>query len=118
MRRRLIAALVGVALGTLLLYAGPRAFMIADMIREREEIGLDRTAGLVAEAIDQRLDAGLAVEEVHLSGLLVGRDDCRSRWRRPTGPCCGPAPSTIEPPANGGRWSTAGPSRWPSPPEP
>ena len=85
MRRRLVAALVGVALATLLLYAGPRAFMIADMIRAREEVGLDRTAGLVAEAIDLRLDEGLAVERSHLDRLLVDRDDLQITVERPDG---------------------------------
>ncbi len=75
MRRRLIAALVGVALGTLLLYAGPRAFMITDMVREREELGLSRTADLVAEGIELRREAGFEVDEALLSQLLAGRDD-------------------------------------------
>lgn len=75
MRRRLIVALVGVAVGTLLLYAGPRAFMIADMIRDREQLGLSRTADVVAEAVDLRLGAGLDVDDADLEQLLAGRSD-------------------------------------------
>lgn len=73
MRRRLIAALVGVALATLLVYAGPRAFMITDMVRDREQLGLQRTVTLVAEAIDLRASAGLPIDAPRLEPLLGGR---------------------------------------------
>jgi signal transduction histidine kinase len=81
MRRRLVVALVGVALGTLLLYAGPRAFMITDMVREREELGLERTASLITEAIDLRLAGDLPVDRRQLDSLLTGREDLAIRAR-------------------------------------
>lgn len=85
MRRRLIAALVGVALGTLLLYAGPRAFMITDMIREREELGLSRTADLIAEGVELRRNARLPLDETHLTRLLGDRDDLQITVSTPDG---------------------------------
>lgn len=81
MRRRLVAALVGVALATLLLYAGPRTFMISDMVRAREELGLTRTADLVAESIDLRLREDLVIDEGQLESLLGGRSDLEIRVR-------------------------------------
>lgn len=78
MRRRLIAALAGVAIATLLLYAGPRVFMISDMVRDREETGLQRTANQVAEAVDLRLGADLPIDEQSLA-QLVARDDVEVR---------------------------------------
>jgi len=54
MRRRLIAALTGVAVATLVLYAVPRSLFLAEMVRDREELGLARTADLAAEALDRR----------------------------------------------------------------
>ena len=66
MRRRLLAALVGLAVGTLLLYAAPRALMIAELARDAERQALDRAADVLAAAAaldgaDPRLEALLAV---------------------------------------------------------
>jgi signal transduction histidine kinase len=70
MRRRLIAALVGVAVVTLLLYAAPRAFMIAGLVRHQEERALDRSADLVAQTINLRLEEGEAVHVGTISDLV------------------------------------------------
>lgn len=78
MRRRLIAALAGVAIATLALYAGPRALMLSDMVRDREEIGLERTADQVAEALELRLASGLPVDGASLA-RLAARDDVELR---------------------------------------
>jgi len=75
MRRRLIAALTGVAVATLVLYAVPRSLFLAEMVRDREELGLARTADLAAEALDLRLEADLPIAEADLEVLLQGRDD-------------------------------------------
>jgi signal transduction histidine kinase len=70
MRRRLVAALVGVAVVTLLLYAAPRAFMIAGLVRQQEERALDRSADLVAQTIDLQVAAGEPVDPVTLGALV------------------------------------------------
>lgn len=71
MRRRLIAALLGIAVATLVLYGGPRTFMIADLVRDQERDKLDRTAWLVAEAIDIRIENDLPVDEEVVTDLLA-----------------------------------------------
>lgn len=69
MRRKLAAALVGVAIGALLLYVVPRAFMTASLVRQHEQRLLDRTADLVAADIDARIREGTAVTAVSLAEL-------------------------------------------------
>lgn len=85
MRRRLLAALVGVAVATLLLYAGPRAFLIADMVRDREQLGLDRTADLIVDAVDVRDATGLPTTEADVRALIRGREDVGVTIVRPDG---------------------------------
>jgi signal transduction histidine kinase len=80
MRRRLIAALAGVAILTLLLYAAPRAFMIAGLVRQQEERALDRSADLVARTVNLRLDAGEAVDDVLLGELVRGSEEILVRF--------------------------------------
>lgn len=84
MRRRLIAALAGIAIATLALYAGPRVFMISDMVRDREEVGLERTTDQVAEALDLRQSTGLPVDGPSLAPLAA-RDDIELRLSLPDG---------------------------------
>lgn len=74
MRRRLLAALAGLAIGTLLLYAVPRAFVLSDMVREQERRKLERTADLLEEVLDYRLVAGLRID-ASTTNFLVGPDE-------------------------------------------
>jgi signal transduction histidine kinase len=70
MRRRLVAALAGVAIVTLLVYAGPRAFMIADLVRQQEGRTLDRSIELVAATLADNLRRGGPVDEALLRPLV------------------------------------------------
>ena len=71
MRRRLVAAIAGVAILALLLYAVPRAFMIADMVRDQEQRSLDRGAMVLAQTIDRRLADGEPVDAAALRALVT-----------------------------------------------
>jgi signal transduction histidine kinase len=75
MRRRLVAALTGVAIVTLLLYAGPRAFMLAGLIRGQEERALGRSTELVATSVEARLLAGVPVDEAFLRELVADGEE-------------------------------------------
>lgn len=54
MRRRLIAAFVGVAVLAVALYAVPRSFVLAGLIRSQEQHRVEDTATLTARLIDGR----------------------------------------------------------------
>jgi signal transduction histidine kinase len=71
MRRRLVAALVGVAVVTLLLYATPRAFAVDDLLRRQEEVALRRSADLMEQIVARRLAEGGDVDE-RLARQLAG----------------------------------------------
>jgi signal transduction histidine kinase len=70
MRRRLVAALAGVAIVTLLVYAGPRAFMIADLVRQQEERALDRSVELVAASLADSRRRGDEIDPELLRSLV------------------------------------------------
>ncbi|HEX2577102.1 MAG TPA: histidine kinase dimerization/phospho-acceptor domain-containing protein [Aquihabitans sp.] len=55
MRRRLLAALAGLAIFAMLLYAGPRTFVIASLVRDRERTVTDRAADLMATTVGRRM---------------------------------------------------------------
>jgi signal transduction histidine kinase len=70
MRRRLVAAFVGLTVVSIVLYGIPRAFILADMVRsshrEQVELGADLTAALVSE----RVAGAGTVDAALLSGTV------------------------------------------------
>lgn len=70
MRERLVVAFVGLTLVSLALFAVPRAYALADLIAEQDQRSAERTAILVADVVDARLDAGLTPSEEMLAELL------------------------------------------------
>lgn len=74
MRRRLVFALAGVAIVTLLLYATPRAFMVADFVRRAETKSLQRSLALITRATDERIAAGQPVDTAFVQHLAQRRE--------------------------------------------
>lgn len=74
MRERLVIAFVGLTLAVIGLYGIPRAYFLADLVRERETITLEHTATLVAALVDERTAAGGSVDLALLDQGLVAAD--------------------------------------------
>lgn len=74
MRERLVAAFAGLTIIVVALYGVPRAYVVADLVRDQEQERLDRTAELVAAAVGERLAAGAAgspVDSAYLDGIAA-----------------------------------------------
>lgn len=74
MRERLVATLVGLTVAVICLYGVPRAYFLADLVRDNEEAGLDQAATLVATVIDERIAAGGTVDRRLLRPGLSAAD--------------------------------------------
>lgn len=70
MRDRLVATFVGLTLLLLALFVVPAAYVVADVVQDQEQARADRTASLVAAALDDHLDAGGTVDRDYLETLL------------------------------------------------
>ena len=70
MRRRLVAAIAGVAILTLLVYAVPRVVIIADLVRDQEQRSLERSADVIARTIERRVNDGEPVDAAVLLSLV------------------------------------------------
>ncbi|KAA1416857.1 HAMP domain-containing histidine kinase [Nocardioides humilatus] len=69
MRERLVAAFVGLTIVVVGLYGIPRAYVLADLVRDQEQSRIDRTADLVSVAVEERRDADLKVDVDFLDSL-------------------------------------------------
>lgn len=69
MRRRLVSAFVGLTIVVIALYGIPRAYVLADLVRSQEQSRVDRTAALVAVAVEERWQAGRTVDPGYLDEL-------------------------------------------------
>lgn len=74
MRERLVIAFVGLTLAIIGLYGVPRAYFLADLVRDEETTSLQHTATLVAALVDERTAAGGAVDLDLLEEGLVAAD--------------------------------------------
>lgn len=74
MRERLVAILVGLTVAVICLYGIPRAYFLADLVRDNEEADLEQAATLVAALIDERLAAGGTVDRALLRRGLTAAD--------------------------------------------
>lgn len=70
MRERLVVAFVGLTLASLALFAVPRAYATADLVAEQDQRSAERTAVLMADVVDARLQAGTTPSESMLAELL------------------------------------------------
>ncbi|MEZ0580345.1 histidine kinase dimerization/phospho-acceptor domain-containing protein [Nocardioides sp. MH1] len=69
MRERLVAAFVGLTILVVALYGIPRAYVLADLVRDQQQERLDRTTELVAETVAERRAAHGKVDSAYLDGL-------------------------------------------------
>lgn len=70
MRERLVAAFVGLTFVVVALFGIPRAYILADLVRDQQQDSLDRTTELVAVAIDERRDSHQKVDTAFLDTLV------------------------------------------------
>jgi signal transduction histidine kinase len=77
MRERLLAAFVGLALLTTLLYGVPRAFIVADQTRASETRSLERQADAVVASVDTTDRLGIEPDLVSLTAGLAGDEGLR-----------------------------------------
>ncbi|PWN03026.1 hypothetical protein DJ010_11695 [Nocardioides silvaticus] len=95
MRERLVAVFVGLTIVVVALYGVPRAYYLADLVRDQEKDQVERTADLVAAAVDERRAAGRPVDPDYLDRLASEHEAIRvsvdgevvgtSRWSDPEG---------------------------------
>ncbi len=65
MRERLVATLVGLTIAVIGLYGIPRAYFLADLVRDRETTEVERTATVIALLVVEReADGGVVDEEL------------------------------------------------------
>lgn len=75
MRERLVIAFVGLTLAVIGLYGVPRAYYLADLVRDQDTAALEDSADLLAALIEERLQPGTETDEIDdallRSGLVV-----------------------------------------------
>ncbi|MGO4255701.1 sensor histidine kinase [Marmoricola sp. RAF53] len=74
MRERLVVAFVGLTVLVVALYGIPRAYVLADIVRDQEHAKVDRSAHLIAVAVVDHRAAGAPVDAVYLN-TLTGSDE-------------------------------------------
>lgn len=77
MRERLIGILVVLIVGVVVLYAVPRAYFTADLVRDHETETIDRTADFLEARIESRVLSGTPVDRTTLESALDGTDGAR-----------------------------------------
>lgn len=77
MRERLIGILVVLIVGVVVLYAVPRAYFTADLVRDHETEIIERTADFLEARIDSRTLSGTPIDATTLESALHGTDGAR-----------------------------------------
>lgn len=77
MRERLVLAFVGLTLAVIGLYGIPRAYFLADLVRDQQSDALTAAAVSLDAVVTERLDNGGEVDEELLVNGLVGADRVR-----------------------------------------
>ena len=77
MRERLIGILVVLIVGVVVLYAVPRSYFTADLVRDHETETIERTADFLEARIDSRTLSGTAIDVSTLESALDGTDGAR-----------------------------------------
>lgn len=84
MRERLVIAFVGLTLAVIGLYGVPRAYFLADLVRDQEWAALDGTSAALAGLVEERRAAGGEVDAALLEHGLTGAE--RVEYRPAAGP--------------------------------
>lgn len=79
MRERLVVAFVGLTVVVVALYGVPRAYILADLVRDQAQQRIDRTAELVAVTVAERREAGRPVNTAYLDELAADGEEIRLR---------------------------------------
>lgn len=74
MRERLVIAFVGLTLAVIGLYGVPRAYFLADLVRDQESTTIDGTSAVLAGLVEERRRAGGEVDAALLEHGLTGAD--------------------------------------------
>ncbi|KRB78330.1 hypothetical protein ASE01_03365 [Nocardioides sp. Root190] len=74
MRERLVIAFVGLTLAVIGLYGIPRAYFLADLVRERETTTLEDTASMITALVEERVDGGGSIDSDLLVNGLSGAE--------------------------------------------
>ncbi|MEG9225456.1 histidine kinase dimerization/phospho-acceptor domain-containing protein [Aeromicrobium sp. Sec7.5] len=77
MRERLIGILVVLIVGVVVLYAVPRAYFTADLVRDHETLTVDLTADVLEARIESRVLSGAPIDRDTLESALDGTDGAR-----------------------------------------
>ncbi|MDF1705990.1 MAG: HAMP domain-containing sensor histidine kinase [Aeromicrobium sp.] len=77
MRERLVGILVALIVGVVVLYAVPRAYVTADLVRDHEAAMIERTADFLEARIDSRIQSGSPIDVSMLRAGLDGTDGAR-----------------------------------------
>ena len=77
MRERLVGILVALIVGVVVLYAVPRAYSTADLVRDHEAAMIDRSADFLEARIDSRIQSGTPIDASMLRSALDGTDGAR-----------------------------------------
>jgi signal transduction histidine kinase len=101
-RERLVAAFVGLTFVVVALYGIPRAYSLADLVHDQEQDRLDRTAQLVAVAIDERRDNDQRIDTAFLDQLAGPGEGIVVQHRGGDGA----RTSDFSTPSGGDIWST------------
>jgi signal transduction histidine kinase len=83
MRERLVLAFVGLAVAVIGLYGVPRAYFLADLVRDQARTSLTGSAGVLEELVTERTRSGGKVDAALLRSGLVAAD--RVELDRPAG---------------------------------
>jgi signal transduction histidine kinase len=83
MRDRLVLAFVGLTIAVIGLYGVPRAYFLADLVRDQARSGLTGSAAVLEDLVAERTRGGGEVDEDLLRGGLVAAD--RVELDRPSG---------------------------------
>ncbi|MBE7326002.1 HAMP domain-containing histidine kinase [Nocardioides sp. Y6] len=73
MRERLVAALVGLTVAMIAMYAVPRAYLLADQVERDEEVKVSRNATMLAALLVEREEAGNVIDEEYLTRFQLER---------------------------------------------
>lgn len=74
MRERLVIAFVGLTLAVIGLYGVPRAYFLADLVRDQEWATLDGTSAALAGLVEERRATGGEIDAALLQRGLTGAD--------------------------------------------
>lgn len=73
MRERLVIAFVGMTVAMIAMYGVPRAYVLADLVNDQEELKVERSSVLLTALVDERVRGEDEVDEAFLSDFVLDR---------------------------------------------